>query len=234
MTARLLIPTAILAGLVVIALTVIAVLATGQPVGLFTRDIRILGIEAGVEFPPYVGALSILNNLVWAMAGALALCAAALVPARRLWASVLGLLLLVLAADDAYMVHESVAPELGVPEQAIYVLYAAVGAWLVVYSVRHHRDDSTLALVVGGGFLAISSAVDLTFSGQYLAEDGAKLMGALVLLTVPMMTLAPAAPLHDEPGARLGARPRGPLPPGDPDAGKGAAPGSAVEGDRMS
>lgn len=190
MTARLLITLALLTGAVVIALTAIAVQVTGQPVGVFTRDIRTLGIEAGVEFPPYVGALSILNNMVWAIAGAVAVCAAALVPARRRWASVLGLLLLLLAADDAYLVHESVAPRVGIPEQATYALYAVIGGWLFVHSFRHHRDGSTLALAIGGVVLAVSSAVDVLFFGQYLAEDGTKLVGALVLLTVPMMTLA--------------------------------------------
>lgn len=190
MRARLLIPTAIVAGLAVIASTMVAVEVTGQPVGLFTRDVRILGIEAGAEFPAYVGAVSTFNTIVWAMAAALALCGAALVPARRLWAAVLGLLLLVFTADDAFMVHESVAPSFGVPEQAIYVLYAAIGAWLLLHSLRHHRDGSTQAFVVGGGFLALSAAVDLLSHGQYLAEDGAKLVGALVLLTVPVMILA--------------------------------------------
>ncbi len=53
--------------------------------------------------------------------------------------------------------------------------------------VREASRDVAGAFLVGAGLLGVSAVVDQSLSGQHLLEDGAKLLGALVWLTVPMI-----------------------------------------------
>jgi hypothetical protein len=175
---------AIIVGVGVIAATFLAVRLTGQDDGVFTRDVRAVASDQGADLPVYTGVISILNNMVWIAAAVLAVCAAAFDDVRRQWHLVFAALLLILAIDDSLMLHESsgsIAIELG-----FYVVYCAVGLWLLWASVQEVRDTSRVAFIIGSGFLAMSSFFDVFTHGHYLAEDGAKLLGALMWLTVPV------------------------------------------------
>ena len=198
-----LIPLAVLVGVVIMACAEIVAQVTGQSMGMLTRDLRVLSIDAGGDLPAYAGAVSTTTVMVWAAGGATVLLAAALHPVRRAWLIAFGLLLLVLAVDDAFMLHETVGPSLDIPPGAFYLVYAATAAGLLFVSVRQYRDGGTAALLIGGAFLGFSIVIDLFVEDQFLIEDGFKLVGALVLLTIGPLSAFAAhsatalAELHD-------------------------------------
>jgi hypothetical protein len=185
MAAKIFVPAALLAGMVVLTITAGIAAVTHEPLSLFTRDVTV-----GAQTLPYVGMVSVFNQMVWASAGALSLLAAYLVPARRRWFQVFGALLLLFAADDALQLHESVGPYLGVPESAFYAVYAVI-AMALLWRVLRRRPvkGSAFAFLLGGALLGISLSIDVFLEGQAFAEDAAKLLGALVWLTVPLLVL---------------------------------------------
>ena len=184
MRARTLVPAALVVGAVVLGVTAEVAALTHESLSVFTRDITV-----GAGVPPYVGAISLLNGMVWAATGALALLVACLEPVRRRWLLIFGGLMLMFAADDSLRLHESVGPALGVPELAFFGVYAGAALYLLAGKRARPFDESTVAFVLGGALLALSLVIDEGFPGLYFAEDAAKLLGALVWLTVPPLCL---------------------------------------------
>lgn len=182
---------ALVLGVAVIAAVALAAHLTGRTHGFFTRDLRVLSAEAGAGLPFYAGALSTLTCLVWAAAGAVALAAACVVQ-RRAWWVAMGLLLLALALDDAYMLHETVGPSKGVDEIWFYVAYALTAAALFVPVLRGRLGTATTPVVVGFLLLGASIVADVTLADQYLMEDGIKFLGAMALLVAPATALTQA------------------------------------------
>ena len=87
-----------------------------------------------------------------------------------------------LALDDLFMLHEEVLPvRLGVPEPAVYLGYALVGAAVAVRYGRAVARTRWPWLVVSAGAFTVMVVVDLLetslTTGLYLLEDGAKLLG---------------------------------------------------------
>jgi hypothetical protein len=215
------------AGLVVVAVVLVASEVLDVPADTFTRDPAALA----PVLPFYGGSVSLLNSVVWGSTATAAFLAAWVGPARyRLGMGVLGVLALLLLADDALMVHELLAPRVGIPEELVYGVHAALAAAVVWLLRRDLRSPVVAALVVAGVWLAVSVGIDKLVDEAplvLLAEDGTKLVGTLVLLTVPVLALAGlrrAAPT--DPGARAGATPVGgtapdvvgPAAPADPPA----------------
>lgn len=197
MTTRRVILTALGLGALVLLGVVLAVRVTGEPVAMFSRDLRALSEESGGDLPYYAGSLSILNGWVWASGAALAVVTGALVPQRRRWMGVFAFLLLMFAADDALMLHEAVGPGYGVPERAFFALYGLCGGVLLLWGRRRWREHTMVAFGLGGAFLAWSLGSDMVLPDRLLSddgaklllEDGAKLLGALMWLTVPVLAL---------------------------------------------
>ena len=179
-----LVPAALVLGLVVLGLTAEAAALTHESLSVFTRDITV-----GAGVPPYVGAVSLLNGMVWAAAGALALLVSHLEPVRRRWLLVFAGLMLVFAADDALRLHEGVGPAVGVPELAFFAAYGGAAVYLLVGKIAKPYGEGSVAFVLGGFLLAVSLLIDEVLPGLYFAEDAAKLLGALVWLTVPPLFL---------------------------------------------
>ena len=99
-----------------------------------------------------------------------------------------GAFLYLLAADDAFELHES-GPHRFIPEPAFYAVYAAIAVFLLFGVSKRRGGESTLAFLVGGALLAASAVIDQTVEHQYIWEDTAKLLGALLWLVVPIMML---------------------------------------------
>lgn len=168
---------------VVVLLVVVGVrLTTGTPVADLVRDP--LAVADG---PPWLGAVSNLGILVWAVGAVGALFAAAALrrsgapreEVRFLVAA--GVVTTVLLLDDLYMLHETVLPEyVGVPEPVVFGAYGALVGWFVVrFRAAIRRTRWPLALLAAAA-LAAMVLVDLAgdgvpASGRYLLEDGAKL-----------------------------------------------------------
>jgi hypothetical protein len=133
------------------------------------------------------------------------LLAACLLPARRGWLALFGALLYLLAADDALLLHES-GPHRFIPEPAFYCVYGAIAVFLLLGLSKERIGESTLAFLLGGALLATSTVIDQAVEHQYIWEDTAKLLGALLWLVVPVMMLIEEQVLVV--GRRSAARPR--------------------------
>lgn len=193
------------AGACVAIAIVVASAIADKSAGEFTRDVRTLCEQAGATLPFYAGVVSQLNIIVWASAGAFALLAACLLPARRGWLALFGALLYLLAADDAFELHEA-GPHRFIPEPAFYAAYAAIAVVLLLGLSKGRGGESTLAFIVGGVLLAASVVIDLAVKHQYIWEDTTKLFGALLWLVVPIMMLIEEQVLVV--GRRAAERPR--------------------------
>ncbi len=141
-----------------------------------------------------MGSVSLLTSMLWAVAAALSAFVAWLLPALRGRFVPLAGLAAVLAADDSLRLHDSVGPDHGLPEQAFAVLYAAAGVLLAVRLTPWRRGPAGelgRGYLVGCAALAASLSVDVVTHEAYLLEDGLKLIGAVVLVTLPLGAYAP-------------------------------------------
>jgi hypothetical protein len=171
-------------GALALIATVLAAERFDESVGTFTRDVQ---VTAGM--PWYTGALSLFTTMVWAGVTALAAFAAWLEKDERRRLGGLAVLAALLMADDALQVHDEVGPQNGVPQIAFMVVYALAAAALSLAFLRRPRAAATAAFVLGAVFLGASVVVDQLLRHAFLLEDGAKLLGALVWLTVPVLSV---------------------------------------------
>jgi hypothetical protein len=146
-----------------------------RPVGDFTRD-----PTAVLEGPAYIGFVSSIGAVVWAVGATACLLAVLLLEGRTrsafLWG---GLLTAALLADDLFLLHETYYPQVGVPEKAVPLLYAvAIVAYAVVFRdfLRRH---GLLLIPAAAALFAVSGLLDFTLDEEapFLVEDGAKLLG---------------------------------------------------------
>jgi hypothetical protein len=149
-----LVPAALIFGSLVLLAVLLGAASAGVPVGMFSRDLNTLCAEVGPNLPPYAGALSLFNLMIWASVASLAFLVAALLPATRLWLVTFGALVCVLAVDDAMSLHEEVGPALGIPERAFYLVYAIFFASLSLALLRRAWisrgfDASTVSFFLG-------------------------------------------------------------------------------------
>lgn len=210
-----LVPGALLLGLLLVAGTSLLAALSHQSFGFYSRDLKALSAAAGAGVPLLAGGLALLNMMVWASAGSMAVLASVIWPPRRRWLLGFALLNILLALDDALLLHEEVGPELGLPEKGFYLLYAAIGLVLLLGAFRpaanlptkdrewrvclENPPLSARAFTLGLVLLGLSVLIDQTTHGQYLWEDAPKLLGALVWLTVPLLVL----PWKVLPGSRM-------------------------------
>jgi len=133
----------------------------------------------------YFGAMSTLGVFGWAMAAGLCALTAAVLAARSdrragffLAAAALTALL---GLDDALMIHETAGPRLGVAQNLVLALYAALGAvYCWVARNRVVEPGGALLVVAIAGF-GVSLGIDVVLSGSQawvaVVEDAAKFVG---------------------------------------------------------
>ncbi len=200
-----LVPAALLFGLLLVAGTSLLAALNQLPFGYYSRDLKALSADAGAVLPLLAGGLALLNVMVWASAASMAVLAAVIWPPRRRWLLGFAFLNILLALDDALLLHDEVGPELGLPEEGFDLLYAAIAVLLLLGALRPAagaRPEDSLsrfrvqnlssggrAFILGLLLLGVSVVVDQTMHGQPLWEDAPKLLGALVWLTVPLLEL---------------------------------------------
>jgi len=143
--------------------------------------------------PGYVGWLAHLGSVVWLAGGASALLAGAVLRLeRRRGAGFLlaaGALTAALVADDLFLLHETVYPALGVPEEVVYATY---GVLLVTVAARWRHDvgrhdAALLALALALWAASVGADVVQETRGalphHHLLEDGLKLVGTALWTT---------------------------------------------------
>ena len=165
------------------------------PIAKLTRDITAIG-----SIPAYAGFLSQIGLFCWAAAAMLCFFSATIIENHRSHQQIRQFLLasmfltLVLGLDDAFLLHETVLPSLGIPEK---VTYASYGGLMIFYLFRFHRlifkmgyPLITLALIFFGLSYTLDFVLDIAYlsapipllaSGRlsYLLEDGAKFTGII-------------------------------------------------------
>jgi hypothetical protein len=198
------------AALVVLGLVQLAAEILDVPVENLTYDLLILA-----EVPVHTGVLSQANLILWGVVAALSALVAWLLPARRLELALLAGLTAVMCIDDTLRLHEGVGPRFGVPEEAFYVVYAVVVLALARYLTPQRAGGAGWAYYAGAAGLALSVVTDVLFDPRLvLLEDGAKFVGTLLWVCVPVLTARelrhqpPAADPEREPLAA--GRSRGP------------------------
>jgi len=135
----------------------------------------------------YYGAMSHLGVVVWAFAAAVSLFGAACLLALRdrstvvLALSVAGAISLVLVFDDLLMLHETVLPKLGVPQNLVLALYAALGGSYALLQWRTLLSFSGLFLALSLAMFGGSLELDVAWEGGgdrvRVAEDVFKFVG---------------------------------------------------------
>lgn len=132
------------------------------------------------DVPAWVGAVSRLVNLVWAVTATLLLVASRFAAAHRRTA-LLGLAILTgaLTLDDTLLIHDDLLPQQGVPEGIVLAGYAAFGLVLGVRWWPDRRTAVGAAFYSGSTLLAASVLVDALSDDLYLLEDAAKLLGVI-------------------------------------------------------
>ncbi|WP_133252054.1 hypothetical protein [Actinomycetospora cinnamomea] len=152
-------------------------------------------VSAVLGGPPWTGSLSQLVGSAWFASAAIAVFAAVVLRrsgrdgARMLLTG--GLLTAVMSADDLFLLHEGVFPEIGIPEVAVLGAYFVAA---IVFILRFRVQLAESALLIGGALLmwVLSGVVDLVVvAGSFLLEDGAKLAG-VALWSVMLVRLSSA------------------------------------------
>lgn len=201
-----LIGAAVAAAAAVLGLVLLGAAVTGHDVGMFTRDATTLA----PRLPFYAGSVSVLNGVAWGAVAALSLFVAHYGPAPlRRPLRLLAALTVALLVDDTLMLHEEVGPSLGIPEPAFYGIYALTAATLT-WSMRPHLGTGAgAAFLLGATSLALSVLVDIDPGGitgaTFLREDGPKLLGAFLWVTVPLLAWHAGDP--GDGGSAAGAAP---------------------------
>ncbi len=173
-------------GLLAVALAVLVVAVVSvrndMPFSTLTRDPLEL---AGLRWQ--TGLLYKLSLMVWGATAGGCLVAAAVWRrirdagglARFLFAS--GVLMAVLAVDDAFQIRDEIDDHLGIPEAGVFVVYAAV---LCVFAIAFAR----MVLRTEYGVLVAAFAVAVVWLGLRQAglplaiQDGVRFVGQLLLL----------------------------------------------------
>jgi hypothetical protein len=180
-------------GLLVLGLARAAAAVGGVPFDHFTRD-----ATAVAEVPWYTGSISLLTCMVWGVAAALSVFVAWAAPRTRRRMLALGVFTAFLGADDALLFHDQVGPAHGVPEKLFPAVYGVLALVLLVQMLKGSTRATVGAFLLGGALLAVSVLVDVAFTDQsFIIEDGAKLLGAMVWATVPVLTFAADRPTEE-------------------------------------
>ena len=185
---------AVLLGLALAGLAPMAHVVTGG--GITAMDLMSDPVEL-TGTPWYLGGVAALNLFLWAAAAALLLVAAVGLWTRErgLAAAMgaIGLLTVLVALDDRFLVHELVLPHFGVPEIVSYVAYGALAAGLVAAFGRVLlAQPETWLLVLALVGMGASVGLDLTgidSTVRRVAEETAKMVGAAALTVFPATVL---------------------------------------------
>lgn len=155
----------------------------GVPSEHLTRD-----PNAIFDMPLYIGFFSQVGIFFWAFAAAISLYSGALLAAearhlvtkRFLYSA--GLLSMLLGLDDAFLLHEQFFPFIGIPEKAVYAIYACLMLYFL-YRFRERILETEYPLLAAALLLFATSVLLDVIQPEgvdiFLIEDGAKLVGIM-------------------------------------------------------
>lgn len=144
-------------------------------------------VTAVLDGPWYAGFFSTTGIGLWAAAAAICLLALYAKPAEGARSLLIfgGVMSLILFADDAYLLHETIKNEIGVPSFLTIAIYGVI-AIALIYPARHYlraRPD-LIVFILGVALFALSVLLDAageaglpTPPGSGVVEDIAKFLG---------------------------------------------------------
>lgn len=170
--------------LFVLGVTVWAKLQARVPVSFFSLD-----ATSTLNGHPLTGAQSTLGVLVWCAAAGICFFSCVLLQSRGgdkdvrsflLWS---GVIAMVLALDDMFLVHEDLARRyLLLSEEVVFLAYGSVLVWYLIRFRRNILDSEYLLLLLA--FVLLGSSIVVDFfqaswpgSGRIFFEGGTKLLG---------------------------------------------------------
>lgn len=173
--------------------TVLVALFAAVFLGLFLLAMAARGAEplvylrdpaATFGFSPVAGFISTLGVAALVGAGAICLFASRHGGPDRTLLGAVGAFSLVIAADDFFMFHEEVGPNiLGVPEVAVLLAHGAVAGVIFGLFSRALLGQRHVGLHASLVFLGLSVAVDLLAPygpTAVILEDGSKFVGLIL------------------------------------------------------
>lgn len=173
-------------------------IASDTRVGNLLRDAVEVGRVAVVS-----GFFSTLGVMGWAMAAGACFMAGWVLHIRgdrraSIYPLATGLLAIVLGIDDAFLVHEVLAPRrFGIPENAVLASYGVLaGAWLIAFRDRWDRVAWLLLGLAAACFL-LSFVMDGLISGRILYEDGFKYLALWTFVAFCLREAARCATQQD-------------------------------------
>lgn len=149
-------------------------------------DTQTVGELSGDCCHIYDGAVSTLGIMLWSATAAICLFAAVLcIAADQKRAALLSLhgslLSAFLALDDAYLLHEIVAPKIGIPQIVFMALIGVAALSYLILHARFLRQSGAWILAISLICFAISVGIDQIFHSIHplwiIAEDGPKFIG---------------------------------------------------------
>lgn len=151
------------------------------PFGNLTRD-----PSAIMGAPFHTGILSQIGIFFWSASAAICMFTAKVISKYpdslklKRFLIFSGLLTMLLALDDIFLLHESVFPYLGIHEKVVYATYAGLVLFYLIKFWPIILDTKYIFLVMALGFFALSVIFDkssIPGIDPYLLEDGAKIVG---------------------------------------------------------
>jgi hypothetical protein len=175
---------AVVPALIFYAVAVLVLSSTGFTLKEILRD-----PAQQLGFSSFMGFIS--NIGVWLWVSSTAICCYSLITCRLRSSNgstelviLLGLLSLLLAVDDFFLLHERY-----VDQKGIFLFYAICALALLVRHNRKIIDIDGFSFLLAGALLAISVVVDmkqrkipLDYAQVQLIEDGCKFVGAAIWL----------------------------------------------------
>lgn len=161
------------------------------------------------------GIISQAGLLLWSATAAIALFGALVIRAqgapieRQAFLIYAGLLTGWLVLDDAYLLHESILPGLGLSQTLVQLAYAAAALVYLGLNRALLRQSEWPILVAAGMAMAASMGLDLVIAVQSdlvgIIEDALKFYGYVLwavfhITTTAMLVLAPAQAAEETPG----------------------------------
>ena len=185
---------------ILLALVASVSLINNIPVGIFLRDPAVIADEnliATIEpntaryVVPFIGIISNLGILLWTVSASICLfCFSIIVRVNKslknensLFLGSFGLITLFLLLDDLLLFHESIAPNLFIPEQMVYAFYGAIVLFALVRFRKVILQTEWIILCLASIFFSLSIGMDIFWLwGDELQlhnflEDGFKLLG---------------------------------------------------------
>ncbi|MFD1797058.1 hypothetical protein FQV27_15710 [Paracoccus aurantiacus] len=170
-----------------ISLAVLMIAATGIAAGKWDAASVFRDPATQFGFPIYGGFVSALGFAGWIVAATAGGIGAALLPHLRRTLLAAFMLSMMLGIDDRFMLHEALLPRIGIPEEAVLLIYAVLclcAMWpFRAELVRFRMPLLAIALLLFVLSLVVDDLTEYSSASALMTEDMAKFAGIVFWAT---------------------------------------------------